>query len=61
MVQAFRYAFYVMTAISIAAIVMGWFLRDHLLEEHMGRLRRGAGVAAGIPSPQPLISKPNES
>ncbi|HEY7466119.1 MAG TPA: DHA2 family efflux MFS transporter permease subunit [Dehalococcoidia bacterium] len=62
MVQAFRYAFYVMTAISIAAIVMGWFLRDHLLEEHMGRLRRGSTVAAGTPAPpQPLISKPNES
>jgi MFS family permease len=61
MVQAFRYAFYVMTAISIAGIVMGWFLRDHLLEEHMGRVRQGGTVAATAPAPQPLISKPNES
>ena len=61
MVQAFRYAFYVMTAISLAGIAMGWFLRDHLLEETMGRIRRGADLSGSAAPAQSLVSKPNES
>ena len=61
MVQAFRYAFYVMTAISIAGIAMGWFLRDQMLEEHMGRIKRGPDFSGpAVPAPG-LVSKPTES
>ena len=61
MVQAFRYAFYVMTVISIAGIVLGMFLRDHLLEETMGRIKRGADLSGSAAPAQSLVSKPNES
>jgi EmrB/QacA subfamily drug resistance transporter len=61
MVQAFRYAFYVMTAISIAGLGMGWFLRDHMLEEAMGRIKQGMPAPAGAAPAPAFVSKPNES
>lgn len=38
MLEAFRYAFWVMTALSVIGVVMAFRLRDQVLEEHMGRV-----------------------
>jgi len=60
MVQTFRYAFYVMTLISLAGVTLAFFLRDHLLEETMGRAPRIIVPAGAVPATPSLVSKANE-
>jgi predicted MFS family arabinose efflux permease len=63
MMDAFRYAFWVMTGVSLLGIALGWFMRDRMLEEHQERVRAArAESPPGARAPQPqLTSKPNES
>ena len=50
MAQAFHYAFYLMTAISIAAIVLALSLRDHMLEEAKSQRARQQAPASATPA-----------
>ena len=58
--RTFDYAFLLMTATSVVGIGLAWFLRDHVLEEAMGRAPKREGVTpatrtaapAGVATPQ---------
>jgi EmrB/QacA subfamily drug resistance transporter len=60
MTQAFHYAFYLMTAISIAAVILALSLRDHLLEVAMGRSTPAQTPATAAPATSSLVSEGTE-
>jgi EmrB/QacA subfamily drug resistance transporter len=47
--ETFDYAFLLMTAISLAGVALAWFLRDHVLEEAMGRAPRTTVTTSTAP------------
>lgn len=62
MAQAFHYAFYLMTGVSIAGFILALSLRDHMLEEMKGRIQRQKTQAHAAPAAAGgLVSEGTES
>jgi EmrB/QacA subfamily drug resistance transporter len=54
MQQTFNYAFLLMTGVSLAGMVLAFFLRDRVLEEHLRALRESKAVLAASRPGRPL-------